>query len=552
MNSGQKITTVKAYWDELDDDTRNRLRPLIEARFLTTSYDAGERRVIVELSAPQLATQYHLRAFVESSADFLKWREGISARASLWIEAGRPDGLLLNYQDAAEALTFRSGTDFRTDRAANNRDKELTRIELEFIDLSTRRASARTGGEFTRMFAEATVVKAPPELAGSVKEPAAIPVPPPSQAAEAEPVTQPVAQPELARARAAIAVPVPSRARKRSVLYFIAAGLMLLVVIFAGGLLLLTRDSRDPEPDPKPDPRQITTPPQDTPKTSESGGQLATDTTGIDPAAEYNVRARQLLGQSKRDPGKLNLAIEAYTQAIQLGSATTYKERAYAYRLAGNLNKAVEDYLAASKADPEDPKVFASLAYVYSLQKKHVEASGALNEALRLDPSNARYFIDRGNANLAANEKKAALKDFNNALKLDPVSALAVDGRARALRATMSPVGPQDAAPTVYLELASELQKSEAQRIGDGLRALGYNVAPPEIIGTHSGSRELRYHRAEERPIAERLAIELKTLDFPVELRNIEDMADSKLARPRTFRLWFGNVASNAGKGSKE
>jgi hypothetical protein len=131
---------------------------------------------------------------------------------------------------------------------------------------------------------------------------------------------------------------------------------------------------------------------------------------------------------------------------------------------------------------------------------------------------------------------RPALADFENALRIDPTSAAAQAGRIAALKALRLPVGGDDVAPRVYIQITSEVQRGLARRVQDTLKDQGYQIPSIEFTPrANLKQNELRYVFPQDRAQAERLAVDLRKSG--VELVVVQVKGD--VARPKHFEIWF-------------
>ena len=91
------------------------------------------------------------------------------------------------------------------------------------------------------------------------------------------------------------------------------------------------------------------------------------------------------------------------------------------------------DYI---RANPGDTHGYIMRAMIWREEKKELEiALGDYNEAIRLDPTQAYVYGNRGLAWSAKKDYDKAIADYNEAIRIDPKDALAYGNRGRAWRA---------------------------------------------------------------------------------------------------------------------
>jgi tetratricopeptide (TPR) repeat protein len=79
---------------------------------------------------------------------------------------------------------------------------------------------------------------------------------------------------------------------------------------------------------------------------------------------------------------------------------------------------------------PSDAGGFDVRASRYIVQHDYVRAIADLDQAIKLDPTSAKYFYNRGAAHFDNHEDALALADFNRALELNPKDSFALQARA--------------------------------------------------------------------------------------------------------------------------
>lgn len=158
----------------------------------------------------------------------------------------------------------------------------------------------------------------------------------------------------------------------------------------------------------------------------------------LDAAAEK--RAQMLIGT-----GDFAGAIAIYEQAIKVNpnAATAYLKRGTAFRLQGELDKAIADFDKATIIDPRSTLNDRSVADAYlnhgQIQLTNLRPEDGLvdfEKALKIYPAGTRPYFDRGEARLLLEDFASAIEDFDTYLKKEKPDgfnkALAVADRSLA------------------------------------------------------------------------------------------------------------------------
>jgi tetratricopeptide (TPR) repeat protein len=117
-----------------------------------------------------------------------------------------------------------------------------------------------------------------------------------------------------------------------------------------------------------------------------------------------------------------------------------YTQRGLAYRLKGDLDRAVQDYAQAIKLDPRFAPAYNNRAIAFDRKGEYDRAIQDFEQAIKLKPSPEGHF-NRGNAYLSKGQYDHAIDDFNQALKLKTDFAPAYENRcwARAIVGILKP-----------------------------------------------------------------------------------------------------------------
>jgi lipoprotein NlpI len=152
------------------------------------------------------------------------------------------------------------------------------------------------------------------------------------------------------------------------------------------------------------------------------------------PAAAQAVLERRLC--DGEDGASAAQRIEACSVAIKAGKdkensetlAEFFQRRGVAYRLSGDVDRAIADYGQAIKLNPKLVTAFINRGAAYDRKGDYDRAIQDYEQAITLQPSAEAHF-NRGNAFLAKGQYDHAIDDFNQALKLKPGFAAAIDNR---------------------------------------------------------------------------------------------------------------------------
>lgn len=149
-----------------------------------------------------------------------------------------------------------------------------------------------------------------------------------------------------------------------------------------------------------------------------------------------NSRAWGQLAFAYYEQGRCADALRAYEKAAETGRADfrLLVNWANALDCAGRLDEAVAK-LQAAQQDSRHWLAWTILGRVYAKKGELGKALETLNEALRMNPSDANALTYRGNVHLLRGDPQAALADYEQALRLAPGDTAALKGRQAALAA---------------------------------------------------------------------------------------------------------------------
>jgi tetratricopeptide (TPR) repeat protein len=108
--------------------------------------------------------------------------------------------------------------------------------------------------------------------------------------------------------------------------------------------------------------------------------------------------------------------------------AEAFNDRGVAYRIKGELDRAIQDYSQAIKLNGKFAAAYNNRAVAYDRKGDYDHAIQDYDQTIKLKPSPETY-LNRGNAFLGKNQYDHAIDDFNQALKLKPGFGAALDNR---------------------------------------------------------------------------------------------------------------------------
>jgi tetratricopeptide (TPR) repeat protein len=109
-------------------------------------------------------------------------------------------------------------------------------------------------------------------------------------------------------------------------------------------------------------------------------------------------------------------------------NAELFNYRGVAFKLNGELDRAISDYNQAIKLNGKLASAYNNRGVAYDRKGDYERAIGDYDQALKLKPSSESYF-NRGNVHLAKSQYDHAIDDFNQAIRLRPDFAPAFDNR---------------------------------------------------------------------------------------------------------------------------
>ena len=118
--------------------------------------------------------------------------------------------------------------------------------------------------------------------------------------------------------------------------------------------------------------------------------------------------------------------------------AQQWFERGYA---ASKVDDQIAYYSEAIRLDPTLANAYNNRGITHSDLGDHAAAIGDYNEAIRIDPNDATAYINRGASHRDLGDHAAAIEDYNEAIRLDPNDANAYNNRGNSHRDLGGPRG---------------------------------------------------------------------------------------------------------------
>jgi Flp pilus assembly protein TadD len=99
------------------------------------------------------------------------------------------------------------------------------------------------------------------------------------------------------------------------------------------------------------------------------------------------------------------------------------KERAEAYRRAGEFDKAIADYTQALQLQPKDPALYAGRGFAELKKNDKANALNDFNKAIELAPDKSEYYTGRAYIFVTNGESAKAVSDFTHLISMKPDDA---------------------------------------------------------------------------------------------------------------------------------
>ncbi|MEK7310135.1 MAG: tetratricopeptide repeat protein [Planctomycetota bacterium] len=146
-------------------------------------------------------------------------------------------------------------------------------------------------------------------------------------------------------------------------------------------------------------------------------------------------RAELMLDQGYKHfkQGKTDLAIEEYTQAIELDpqNAEAYYRRGNVYLQQRDTTPALADFDEAIKIDPKKATAYAGRGRAYLYLNDHPKCIANLCEAIKIDPTYDVAYLYRGYFFIVRGDLGNPITEFTQAVKLNPKNIEAYTQRGK-------------------------------------------------------------------------------------------------------------------------
>jgi tetratricopeptide (TPR) repeat protein len=114
-------------------------------------------------------------------------------------------------------------------------------------------------------------------------------------------------------------------------------------------------------------------------------------------------------------------------------NALTLRYQSLAFLDKKEYEAAIAAYEEAIRLDPKDARLHNELGLAFYAKKKYEAAIAAYKEAIRLNPKYALAHLNLGNVFLEKKENEAAIAAYKEAIRLDPKYAAVLNSQASSL-----------------------------------------------------------------------------------------------------------------------
>lgn len=135
---------------------------------------------------------------------------------------------------------------------------------------------------------------------------------------------------------------------------------------------------------------------------------------------------------ARQDVVFLDEAIPYFTARIEENGRDVYayNQRAIAWRIKGDNDKAIADFDEALRLEPRNARLYNDRGVLWETKKERARALADYDEAIRLNPKAPIYHRNRGLLYAARKDYERALADYDEAIRLVPRYADAYRDRA--------------------------------------------------------------------------------------------------------------------------
>ncbi|NJO63379.1 MAG: tetratricopeptide repeat protein [Richelia sp. RM2_1_2] len=148
------------------------------------------------------------------------------------------------------------------------------------------------------------------------------------------------------------------------------------------------------------------------------------------PSFAYLAYYAKGIALSRKGKGKYKESIAAYKQALEIKPefVVAWRYLSTTYSSSGQHNKALDAINEAIKLQPTNPNGYLTKGSILFIEKRYAEAEKIMTEAIKLSPSNVSY-IARGRIYASQTKWNLAKADLDTAIKLNPQSVYAYNVR---------------------------------------------------------------------------------------------------------------------------
>lgn len=97
-----------------------------------------------------------------------------------------------------------------------------------------------------------------------------------------------------------------------------------------------------------------------------------------------------------------------------------FRDRGVAYASKGEPDRVIQDYDQALRLNPNDARTPGARSNAYTRKRFYARAIQNFDQAIRLAPNDARAYRNRARARFNKGEYQAAVPDFAQAVRLEP------------------------------------------------------------------------------------------------------------------------------------